>query len=296
MEQAMAQEVEQGVFGLPVDRKAAFSNHKKVYKKRIEKRQRKLLKKVEFIRPFLKDGEQIMLVTTGCSPISFMEQLVTGWIVFYIKRAIFIFTNKRIFHVPTKANYDYRNSVAQILYADCESIRLKGRALMIKYKNGRKERFYYIAGKERKKLKVLFQTFKPSGEPSRAGERTHLCPSCSAELVKDSYACPSCRLEFKEKAEAKKVSLFFPGGGYFYTRHPVLGFLDAAGEIILMAAVGVGIYNMANGVAGGMADLIVFGTALVIEKATSMYHASHFVREYITREKEFKPRLIPQRA
>lgn len=296
MAQAMAQEAEQNVLGLPVDRKAAFTNHKKVYKKRIEKRQRKLIEKVSFIRPFLKDGEQIMLVTTGCSPISFLEQFLTGWIVFYIKRAVFIFTNRRIFHIPTKANYDYRNSIAQILYADCESIRVKGRALMIEYKNGKKEKFYYIAGKERKKLKVLFQTFKPTGEPSRAGERTHLCPSCSAELVKDSYACPSCRLEFKEKGEAKKVSLFFPGGGYFYTRHPVLGFLDAAGEIFLMAAVGVGIYNMANGAAGGMADLIVFGSALVIEKFTSVYHASHFVREYITKEKEFKPRLMPQRA
>ena len=34
------------IFGLPVDRKTLFSNHKNVYKRRIEKRQRKLIIKL----------------------------------------------------------------------------------------------------------------------------------------------------------------------------------------------------------------------------------------------------------
>ena len=34
------------IFGLPVERKVLFSNHKDVYKKRIEKRQRKLFVKI----------------------------------------------------------------------------------------------------------------------------------------------------------------------------------------------------------------------------------------------------------
>jgi hypothetical protein len=42
------------IFGLPVDREILFSNHKKVYKKRIEKRQRKLIIKLSFLKPFLK--------------------------------------------------------------------------------------------------------------------------------------------------------------------------------------------------------------------------------------------------
>ena len=36
------------VFGLPVDREILFSNHKDIYKKRIEKRQRKLIVKISF--------------------------------------------------------------------------------------------------------------------------------------------------------------------------------------------------------------------------------------------------------
>ncbi len=111
--------IEQNVLGLPVDRDFLFSNHKDIYKKGTEKRQTKLFEKISFIKPFLKEDEKIILVTTGCSPISILEQLLTGWIVFYLKRSLFVFTNKRIFHIPTKFNYSYRNSIAQIIYADC---------------------------------------------------------------------------------------------------------------------------------------------------------------------------------
>ncbi len=48
------------VFGLHVDRKILFSNHKDVYKKRVEKRQRKLFMKIGPLKPFLKRNEQIL--------------------------------------------------------------------------------------------------------------------------------------------------------------------------------------------------------------------------------------------
>ena len=44
------------IFGLPIDREALFSNHKGIYKKRIEKRQRHLIVKMTFLKPFLKKG------------------------------------------------------------------------------------------------------------------------------------------------------------------------------------------------------------------------------------------------
>lgn len=55
--------VEQNVLGLPVDRDFLFSNHKDIYKKGTEKRQTKLFEKISFIKPFLKEGERILLVT-----------------------------------------------------------------------------------------------------------------------------------------------------------------------------------------------------------------------------------------
>jgi hypothetical protein len=69
---------EQNLFALPVDRDILFSNHKGTYKKGIEKRQVKFIEKISFIKPILKDGEKIILVTTGCSIVFVLEQLLTG--------------------------------------------------------------------------------------------------------------------------------------------------------------------------------------------------------------------------
>jgi len=102
------------IFGIPVDRTILFSNHKNVYKKRIEKRQRKLIVKVSFLKPFLKRGEKILLITSGYSPLASAAQYLTAFLFVYLKRSLFVFTNYRIIHIPTTSNYNYKNSVAQI--------------------------------------------------------------------------------------------------------------------------------------------------------------------------------------
>lgn len=281
--------IEQNVLGLPVDRNIIFSNHKGAYKHGTEKRQTKLSQKISFIKAFLKEGERILLVTTGCSPMSIMEQLLTGWIVFYLKRSMFVFTNKRIFHIPTKFNYTYRNSIAQILYADCQTIELKGRSLVVKYKNGKKEKFYHMAGKERKKIKALLKTISVEGVQSKTSERIHLCPRCTKELIKDEYTCPNCRLEFKNKSEANKISLIYPGGGYFYTKHPWLGIGDAITEFILLLVVVLSLVETLQGGEEGLSSFILFSIILAIEKVITVYHSNHFIKEYIPKEKEIRP-------
>ena len=281
--------VEQNVLGLPVDRNIIFSNHKGTYKQGIEKRQTKLLQKISFIKPFLKEDEKILLVTTGCSPISILEQLLTGWIVFYLRRSLFVFTNKRIFHIPTKINYSYRNSIAQILYADCQTIEMKGRTLVVKYKNGKKEKFYYMGGKEKKKIKALLKTISLEGIQSKTAGRIHLCPRCTKELIEDEYSCPNCRLEFKSKAETKRISIVYPGGGYFYTGHPWLGVGDAITESILLLFVVLTLVDALQGGENGFTSFAVFSIILALEKAITVYHSNHFIKEYIPKEKEIKP-------
>jgi hypothetical protein len=277
---------EQNLFGLPVNRETIFSNHKNVYKKRVEKRQTKLIKKIPFIKSFLKEDEKILLITTGCSPTSILEQLLTGWIFIYLKRSLFIFTNKRIFHIPTKRDYSYRNSIAQILYPDCDSIQIKGRKLVVRYKNGKKEEFLYIASKEKMKIKALIATIPFEGYPSEIQKRIHLCPRCRKELEEGKYICPNCHLEFKDKDEARKISIIYPGGGYFYTRHPFLGFSDAIVETIILVYVIVSLIDVINGVEGSGADLCIFAIVLVYEKLITVYHSNHFIKEYIPKEKE----------
>jgi hypothetical protein len=276
----------QTLINLPVDREKIFSNDKGIYISGIEKRQKKLLDKIPFLKPFLKEGEKIILVTTACSPMSFFEQFFTGWIVYYLKRSLLIMTNRRIFHVPARINYSYRNSIAQIHYSDCETVVMKGSALIIGYKNNKKEKFYYVARKERKKIKALLKTLPLEGEQSGTGERSHLCPRCTAELTKGRYACPNCHLSFKEKDEGRKISTIYPGGGYFYTRHPILGVGDAITEVMLMMMVILSLVVTISGVEGGFTTLLFWTFALFLEKLISVYHADQFIDEYIPKVKD----------
>jgi hypothetical protein len=279
---------QEDTLGLPLDRDVMFSNRKGVYKKRIEKRQIKVLKKIPAIKNFLKEDEQLLLVTTGCSPTSLFEQVLTGWIFVYLKRSLFLFTNQRIFHIPTKANYSYRNSIAQILYSDCKSIQIKGRRLLVEYKNGEKEKFLYISGKEKKKIKELLPTISLEGSPSKTLKRIHLCPRCTSELDEEKYVCANCNLAFKDKSEARKISLIFPGGGYFYNRHPFLGIGDAFAETILLVWIVAALIPVMSG-QGSIVPFFIFIIFLAIEKLITVYHSNHFVREYIPKEKEIRP-------
>jgi hypothetical protein len=280
---------EQNFSTLPLDHEIIFSDYKNVYKKRIEKRQTKLAKKIPILKNFLQDDEKILLMTTGCSPISMIEQLLTGWIFIYLKRSLFVFTNKRIFHIPTKKDYSYRNSIAEIVYADCKSIQIKGKKLIIEYKSEKKETFLYIAGKEKKKIKSLLSNISFAGNPGTTPQRRHLCPRCTKALEESKYICYNCNLEFKNKAEAKRISLIYPGGGYFYTRHPFLGIGDAITETILLILVIASLVGLINGARGAGVNSVIFAIALIIEKAITVYHSNHFIKEYIPREKEIKP-------
>ena len=280
---------DQNYLVLPLDREIIFSNYKNVYKKGVEKRQTKLAKKVPILKHFLKDDEKILLLTTGCSPTSIIEQLLTGWIFVYLKRSLFVFTNKRIFHIPTKADFSYRNSIAEIVYADCKSVQIKGKKLVVEYKNQKKETFLYIARREKKKIKSLLSEISLAGNPAEIPLRRHLCPQCTNALEDGKYVCAKCNLEFKIKAEAKRISLLFPGGGYFYTRHPFLGIGDAITEIFLLVLIISSVVGLINGARDAGFSLVIFAIALIIEKAITVYHSNHFVKEFIPLEKEIKP-------
>jgi hypothetical protein len=277
---------------LPLVREIIFTNHKNAYSKRIEKRQKKLLKKIPLLKNFLREDEKILLVTTGCSPASLLEQMLTGWIFIYLKRALFVFTDKRVFHIPTKKNYSYRDSIAHILYSDCNSIQMKGRKLVAEYKNGKKEKFLYIPRKEKRKIKAVLPAISFEGSPSRSQKRTHLCPRCTKELEEGNYICANCRLQFKEPGEAKKISIIYPGGGYFFTRHPFLGIGDAIVETIFLVLVIMSLIDVTHGVQEGGVNFLSLAVFLGIEKAISVYHSDHFIKEYIPKERDIQPQPI----
>lgn len=282
-------------FSLPFNQEIAFSNRKGTFKERIKKKQLQMVEKyAPLLKQFLDPGEEILLVMRGCSPASMMEQLTTGWIIFLLKRCTLVVTNRRILHFPSKTNFTPRNSVAQIRYGDVELIKPStwmGRKFMVKYKNGSKETFLYV--KESRKLKAVLSLLQIQGQPETLLRvRHHLCPKCTAPLNPGIYSCAKCGLEFKNERKARAFSIFLPGGGYFYTGHHFLGMGDAIAEGILLFFVISSLVGMLFGTVDPVNTatiLVIFGVLLVYEKLISIYHARHYVREYIPVEKDFQP-------
>lgn len=277
------------IFGLPVDRQTLFSNHKEIYKKRVENRQRKLIIKLSFLKPFLKKGEKILLISTGYSPLNSLAQYATGFLFVYLKRSLFVFTNFRILHVPTTPIYKFKQSISQILYIDCQSISLKGGTLHVQYaKYGKIEKFRAIALSERRKIKALMKRMPLSGTQSRLGRRSHLCPQCAHLLDTGKYACNACQLKFKNKITAYILALLFPGGGYFYTRHYLIGSLNALVEIFLLGYFYLILKDVISMAEGRLTYLVALGAIFVAVKIISVIHSTHFIDEFIPTKKEIQ--------
>lgn len=286
-------------FGLRINQDVCFTTAGNKLHLGTMKRQLKVLKELApVLKKAMKPDEEILLAVRASSPMSWFEQLVTGWIIYYLKRCVLVVTNKRILHFPTTLNFKPKASMAQILYSDIAEIKtsgLFGRALKLKYKNGKSEDFNYVESADFKKLKFLLPAMDTTGQPSEASERHHLCPRCQARLLAGKYNCPSCRLQFKDGDRAIKLSLVYPGGGYFYTRHPWLGVGDALTEGILLLIVFGGLIDALSGEGGPEAwiSVFIFGVALIVEKAQTIYHAKHYVNEYIPEDETFAPLTAP---
>lgn len=280
---------------LPVNRDICFSDHKQRQKKRIQKLEEKILFKLEpFLKNFLEPDEVIQYATPACSPFSIFEQITTGWVIAAIRKCVLIITNKRILHIPVNNYLRAKNSISQVRFGDIQEFKVKGGLsgrLILKYKSGKKEQFPFIAAGGASKLKSILPQLIKGGETTGSRERGFLCPKCKTVLKKDSYTCPECRLEFKDKSKALKYSLIYPGGGYFYTNHPVMGIGDALVETIFLIAVAGSLVKVfVEGNNDGYASLAVFGLFLFYEKLVSVYHSRHYVAEYIPVEKEIAAR------
>lgn len=281
--------IQQKIFGLPVDRKVLFSNHKNAYRKSIEKRQRNLIIKVTPLKTFVRGTEKVLCITTCYSPVTTLEKMGIGWLFVYLKRSLLVFTDQRIFHIPTTPSYKYRQSVAEIPYASCSSIRIKGRSLLVTYKkHGIIEKFFSLAGKEKKKIDQLLKNVSTAGESIETSARIHLCPRCGSRLKKPGSPCGGCGLKFKNGMLAVLLAFAFPGGGYFYVRQTALGFMAALLELCLAGFIVVTLKDLAGGIQTGLLWLVLSAAGLAVEKLVAAVHAVILTRECIPRKKQIE--------
>ena len=281
------------IFGVPVERETIFSNHKGIYNNRIEKRQRKLIIKTTAVKFFLHADERILCLTTGYAPVSIKEQVFTGPAFLFFKRAILVFTDKRILHVPTRFNHGSGRAISQIMYTDCSQLSIKGRSLTVIYKNGTQETFPYIGRREKRKIAALLDSI-PSNERASDGlhRRAFLCPSCTNTLENDTKRCPACQLEFKSPLRARLRAIFIPGGGYFYCNYNVLGFILGLIEIAIFTHLLFNLMAFRQGVAVNFGIMAFLLGLLVCEKSIATFHSAQLTRDFIPESKDFTMRKV----
>ena len=273
------------LFGLPVDKDVLFSDHNGLYNSNIEHHQLKLLAKLKSITPFLGRSEKILFICSGYSHASVVEQILTGAFLQPLKRSLFVFTERRILQIPTAMTRSYRSAIAQILYTDCLHLRMRFSTLTVKYKSGRTEKFRCFDTESKKKIKSLLRNMSLEGRASMTLERTPLCPRCTRPLIKNYYTCPHCSLQFKRKSWAALLSIILPGGGYFYTRHPFLGIVDAAMEILfafLLMLLSVTFFMSQQSDKKLLREtIVVCAFILVFKKLSSILFSSKCIEEFI---------------
>ncbi len=268
-----------------VDRALCFADAKGRPSPRVEKQATKHLERAGAVLDrVLEPEERVVGVVTACAPFSVLEFLTTGWIITAMKRCLLVVTDRRLLQLPTKSNWTPRGNVAQIRFADLESAKVvgwAGKKLVLEYRGGKKETFTGLGGAAVKRLGEQLSEQAGQGEPSVDGGRHFICPQCAHSLAGAEDSCTQCGFAFRSRKKALRYSLVFPGGGYFYTGHPVMGVLDGLVEGFLLLVIVPGVFMAIAGEPDMWLGLGVLSAALAFEKLITVYHAGHYASEFL---------------
>jgi len=286
---------------LPLRTDVLFTNHKGEAKERVRKRKTKALEK---LRPallrILQPGETVFCITDARSPLTILEQLTAAWWTAMLAATAIVITNKRILFFPIKHNGAWRESVRAVHWGDLEEVKAKGlliKNVVFRFKNGAKSTYTNVRHGDGKKLAAIATALLPSA----AGEQTampgfvQLCPDCRTALTAGQYSCPACNLIFKNEQTMVLRSIFLPGGGYFYTGHPLIALLPAVIEGLLVLDI---LVLLLAGLSSPVTRRLVFSQLVILaifwglETAITILHCRRYVRDFIPEKRD--PTRAPQ--
>ena len=278
------------VDGISIREDVLFSNHKGVEKASLRKRN---LATLEKLRPalarFLQPNEVVLCIARGRTPLTIVEQLTAGWWTYLLAAAAVVITNQRILFFPVNNDGTWKESVRTVLWGDVASIKAGGfitRNLTFSFRNGEKQTYMAFRLGDAKKVTLIAQALIPvsTGEMSPTHGMVQLCPDCRNPLTSGVYTCRNCGLIFKDEKSMLLRSIFIPAGGYFYTGHPMIAFLPALIEVIVLLNV-LGFLLIRHRDPGAAENLwgalIVLFIYWAVETAVNILHCRRYIREYI---------------
>jgi hypothetical protein len=278
------------VSGINIREDVMFSNHKGQEKSSLRKRNLTALEKLRpALERFLQPNEVVLYIARGRTPLTMLEQLTSGWWTYLLASVGVVFTNQRILFFPVKTDGTWKESVRSALWGDVAAVKASGlitRNLAFTFRNGQKQTYMGFNPGDAKKIALIAQALIPAsaGEMSVTHGIVQLCPDCRGTLTPSVYSCRSCGLIFKDEKSMILRSIFLPAGGYFYTGHPMIAFLPALVEVIVLLNV-LG-FILIRGRDASAAEnlwgaLIVLFIYWALETAITILHCRRYIREFI---------------
>ncbi len=289
--------------GISIRSDVLSTNDKGEEKKSAQKRTGKILQKLcPALQRILRPEEAVLYAMSARCPLSILEQVTAAWWTALLAACAIVVTNKRILFFPVKRGGSWRESVRAVNWGDLEEIGPKGvlaRNVSFKFKNGTKVTYTNFRRQDAKKLAAITSALIPaaSAEQTAISGLVQLCPDCCAALTQGQYSCPACGLIFKNERTMIIRSIFLPGGGYFYTGHPLIAIFLAVVEalfvmeILLILFAGLASPKAVPELLSGILFLAIFWG---LETAVTILHCRRYIRDFIPEKRDFT--RVPQSA
>jgi hypothetical protein len=267
-----------------------FTNDKGEAKRSVEKRSETTLRKlVPALQNVLLPGETVLYVARAQSPLAPLEQITAAWWTRLLAACAVVITNQRLLFFPVKRDGSWRESVRAVYWGDLEEVKprsLLAQRVMFKSKDGTKATYTHFRRGDVKKIAAISKALLPiaSGEMTATHSFVQLCPGCRNGLTSGQYLCSACGLTFKNEKTMVMRSILLPGGGYFYTGHPLVAILPAVVEGIFMLDI---LVLLVAGLTSTRARANILPTLLILllfwifETAVTILHCRRYIREFI---------------
>lgn len=281
--------------GISIRKDVLFANYKGEEQERIQKSSEKRLQKLQpALQRMLLPDEAVLHIAPAQSPLTILEQFTAAWWTRMLAASAVVLTNKRILFFPVKRNGSWKESARGAAWGDLEEVKAKGllvKNVTFKFKSGAKTTYTNFSRADAKKIAAIALALLPaaSGEQTSKPSLLQLCPDCRNVLTEGLYSCSTCGLIFKNEKSMVMRSIFLPGGGYFYTRHPLIGILPAIVEgifildVLVLLFAGLATPNTVSRVLPGLLILALFWA---FETAITILHCRRYVREFIPEKRD----------
>jgi hypothetical protein len=283
------------VDGIPIRDDVLFTNDKGEENGRIQKRSEKTLRKLlPALQRLLLPDEAVLYVMPARSPLSILEQLTAAWWTALLAASTIVMTSKRILFFPVNRDGSWKESVRAVQWGDLEEVKPTGlliRYVSFRFRNGSKITYTNIRRADAKKIAAIAHKLIPagSGELSSTQGLVQLCPDCRHVLTQGQYFCSGCGLIFKNEKSMVTRSILLPGGGYFYTGHPLIAMIPAIVEAFLVLEILsllVAASTSAKAMPNIRAGLLALGVVWAIETAVTILHCRRYVRDFIPEKRD----------